>query len=456
MIESGLSSRPPRRRIWPRPASLLVGMLLAILPACAALLAGVFWPLTRDIAMGVAAFSVAWSFAIGWAVVRVMERHLRTLISLVDSARAQDYGIRAVHAREQGPLGDLYRQINALIADLDAQRTASQELLGVLRRVVDQIDVAILVFEASGQLRLANPVAMKLLGIPAGESLTWSYLDTPFAEMSLETDARIVDHRFPGAEGRWRIVEQTYRQQGRPARIVFVADVQQVLAAEEIRVWQRLIRVISHEVNNSLAPITSLCQTLDGILDRSPDTEGTEMLRDGLSLIGDRARGLKSFISVYARIARLPEPRKAIFPVQRLVEKIAGIFVADGVVIEGEVPQIELLGDQVHLEQVLINLVRNAVQSRQAAEPHGDSPVVMRVFARYGQCEFEIVDNGTGIANPENLFVPFYTTRPEGAGIGLVLCRSIVAQHGGKVSLTNRTDARGAIARVSLPLPHRN
>ncbi|WP_291777314.1 ATP-binding protein [Luteibacter sp.] len=431
-------------------------MLLALAPACAALVVGAFQPLSQDMAIGIAVFSVIWSLGIGWTLVRAMERHLRTLSSLVDSARAQDYGVRAVHAREDGPLGDLYRQINALIGDLDSQRTASQELLGVLHRVVDQIDVAILVFEASGRLRLANPVAMKLLGIPSDGPSTISYGDTPFPGMGLDAGTRVLDHRFPGAQGRWRIVEQSYRQQGRPARIVFVADVQQVLAVEEIRVWQRLIRVISHEVNNSLAPITSLCQTLDGILARTTDLGEIDVLRDGLSLIGERAMGLKSFISVYARIARLPEPRKALFPVSRLVEKIAGMFAADGVLVEGEMPSTDLLGDVVHLEQVLINLLRNAVQSQQAVDPKNGLPVVLRVFVHDGQCEFEIVDNGTGIANPENLFVPFYTTRPEGAGIGLVLCRSIVAQHGGRVSLTNREDARGAIARVSLPLPHRN
>ncbi|URL59703.1 PAS domain-containing sensor histidine kinase [Luteibacter flocculans] len=454
MIPGLSSSAPPRRRAWSRPVSLVAGMLLAVAPGCLVLFTASYRAVPRQVEIAVASLSIVWAVAIGWSMVRAMERHLRTLASLVESARNHDFGVRSVHAREAGPLGDLYRQINALIDDLENERTASQELLGVLRRVVDQIDVAILVFGASGRLRLANPVAARLLGMPAGDTVAdLAYDDTPFAGMTLGGDPRIVDYRFPGGDGRWRITEQTYRQQGRPARIVFVADVQQVLATEEIRVWQRLIRVIGHEVNNSLAPIASLCQTLDSILSRSPDIVEKGMLHDGLSLIAERAQGLKSFISVYAQVARLPEPRKVMFPVRRLVERTAGMFAADGVRIDGEVPDLTLFGDQVHLEQALINLVRNAVQSQAAAAATGAEPVRLGVSVQAGRCVFEIVDSGTGIANPENLFVPFYTTRAEGAGIGLVLCRSIVAQHAGTVTLHNRDDARGAVARMVLPLP---
>jgi two-component system, NtrC family, nitrogen regulation sensor histidine kinase NtrY len=259
----------------------------------------------------------------------------------------------------------------------------------------------------------------------------------------------VLDHRFAGGEGRWQVSAQFYRHHGLPARIVFVADIRQVLADEEIRVWQRLIRVISHEVNNSLAPIASLCQTLDGILLRSQEQAHVPVVREGLSLIAERASGLKDFISIYSRIARLPEARKALFPVRRLIERVMGMFAADGVVLEEGLPDFALYGDQIHLEQVLINLLRNAVQANQDAA----TPVTLRVSLRHGDCVFEIADRGAGIANPENLFVPFYTTKPDGAGIGLVLCRNIIAKHGGKVSLANREDGRGAIARVSLPLP---
>lgn len=453
MISGGLSSAPPRRRVWSRPAAILLSTVAATTPACVILLVNVMHPLPHDAIAGCVAASVLWALAIGWALLRAVDRHLRTLASLVDSARAHDYTIRAVHAREEGSLGELYRQVNALIGDLDAQRSTEQELLGVLRRVVDQIDVAIVVFGASGQLRLVNPSGAKLLGVDASKLAALSYDETPFPRMDLGAEGRVVDYRFATAEGRWRISEQNYRQQGRPARIVFVADVQQVLADEEIRVWQRLIRVVSHEVNNSLAPIISLCQTLDGIIGRMPPQGETVSLRDGLSLIADRAEGLKSFISVYARVARLPEPRKAMFPVRQLVDRVAGMFATDGVLVEGDVPMVELFGDRVHLEQVLINLVRNAVQSTDAVSEGDAQPVMLRVAIRGERCEFEIVDAGTGIANSENLFVPFYSTRQDGSGIGLVLCRNILSQHGGTVSLSNRPDARGAIARVSLPLP---
>jgi signal transduction histidine kinase len=167
-----------------------------------------------------------------------------------------------------------------------------------------------------------------------------------------------------------------------------------------------------------------------------------------LDVIADRAKGLKEFISVYARIARLPEPQKILFPAAQLIEKVSGIF-TNALEIVGVVPEIHLYGDPVHLEQALINLIKNALE----ANGEGAHPVKLSCHVRTDYCEFEIVDDGAGISNPGNLFVPFYTTKSEGAGIGLVLVRQIVAKHFGQVTLENRTDSHGAVARLILPLP---
>ena len=128
------------------------------------------------------------------------------------------------------------------------------------------------------------------------------------AELPLSSEPRIIDHAFSGIESRWQVSQLWYRHQGRPSRIVFIVDVRQVLVDEEILMWQRLIRVIGHEVNNSLAPISSLCQTLETILSRGDSEARQAAIREGLQVIGQRARGLQEFISVYSRIARLPEP----------------------------------------------------------------------------------------------------------------------------------------------------
>jgi nitrogen fixation/metabolism regulation signal transduction histidine kinase len=308
--------------------------------------------------------------------------------------------------------------------------------------------VAIIVCDSHDKIRLVNLLASTLLKSSTDELIGIDFAATTLAEIPLAAEPRLVDHRFPGGEGRWQVSQQHYRHQGKPSRIIFIADLKQVLSEEEIAAWQRLIRVISHEVNNSLTPITSLCQTLASIL-TNPTVGYESDVREGLGVIAERAKGLKKFISVYARIARLPEPQKILFPITQLVEKVSGIFADDKVKIVGGVPDIHLFGDPVHLEQALINLIKNALEANgEAAQAVKFS---CRVLSDY--CEFEIVDDGAGIGNPSNLFVPFYTTKSEGAGIGLVLVRQIAAKHFGQVTLENRTDGHGAIARLILPLP---
>ena len=315
--------------------------------------------------------------------------------------------------------------------------------------MVSEINVAIIVCDSHDKIILANRLAGRLLESPAEQLIGIDFDATALAEIPLSAAPRLMDHRFPGGEGRWQVSQQEYRHQGRPSRIIFITDLKQVLSDEEIAAWQRLIRVISHEVNNSLTPITSLCQTLAAILATPHGRADANDVRDGLSIIAERARGLKEFISAYARIARLPEPSKVMFDVAQLLARIKGIVGRDILEIVGTPPDVRLFGDPVHLEQALLNLIKNAVE----ANGEGGPRVHLSCRIRGGECEFAIVDEGPGISNPQNLFVPFYTTKSAGSGIGLVLCRQIATTHFGQVTLENRGDARGAIAKLVIPLP---
>jgi two-component system, NtrC family, nitrogen regulation sensor histidine kinase NtrY len=440
-------SAPPRRWLSAGARLLLWIASCAIAPALLVVLA-VEDALTKHRVEAVALFGVIWIAIVAVAVRAGVMRRIRALSNLVETAHAQDFSIKAAHARESGELGELYRQLNVLIGDLEAGRHTEQELLGMLQKVVDQISVAIVACDPYDRIRLVNPLAARLLRTPAEQLLGTDYAATPLAEIPFSAEPRIVDFRFPGAESRWQVSQQFYRREGRPSRIVFIVDLRMALAEEEILVWQRLIRVISHEVNNSLTPILSLCQTLENVVARGDAAEQLDIMRDGLQVISHRAGGLKEFISTYARIARLPEPQKVEFPAARLAQRVLAMFPGGVVERVGDAPTATLFGDPVHLEQALINLVKNAVEANDgSAEP-------VRFCCRIvdGHAEFEIVDNGAGIRNPGNLFVPFYTTKPGGAGVGLVLCRKIAAKHHGQVSLENRSDAPGAVARLSVPL----
>lgn len=442
------ASTPPRRRL-PADLRLFLAILGCVIPSVLFLIVLLVSPHSSGVAVAVAVVSLVWILVVAVRTREDVLHHIRTLSNLIEAARVQDYSLKGSRGRESGELAELYRQINALTDSLKVGRQSEQELLSVLERVVSQINVAIVVCDSRERIRLANVLAGRLLKCSPRDLIGVDFASTALAQIPLAAQPKLLDHRFPGAEGRWQVSQQYYRHQGRPSRIIFITDLKQVLSEEEIAAWQRLIRVISHEVNNSLTPITSLCQTLAAILANPDSAERAHDVRDGLKVIEERAKGLREFISVYARIARLPEPQKVLFPVAQLIDRVKGIFSQSAVEIVGDIPQVRLFGDPVHLEQALINLIKNAL------EANAQSEVAVRVSCRIRdeRCEFEIVDDGAGISNPANLFVPYYTTKVEGAGIGLVLCRQVAAKHFGQVTLDNRPEGRGAIARLIVPLP---
>jgi len=404
------------------------------------------WP--ASVKAAIAVICLMWILILSGAVRGELLRHVRTLSNLVESIRTQDYSMKGSRARESGELAELYQQINGLTDSLKSSRQSEQELLSILDKVVSQINVAIVVCDSRNHIRLVNRLAAALLKSTGDELVGVNISDTPLAQFLDSTEPRLVDLRFPGADGRWQITQHHYRHQGQVSRILFIADLRQVLSDEEIAAWQRLIRVIGHEVNNSLTPISSLCQTLTGMLARPDSADYAADVREGLSVIADRARGLQEFISVYARLARLPEPHKVPFAVTELAAKLQHFFTRQALEIQ-PFPDVAVFGDPVHLEQALINLIKNALEANPTSAP----AVQLSCHSQDGECEFRIVDQGPGIGNPQNLFVPFYTTKPAGAGIGLILCRQIAVGHHGRVSLENRSDGPGAVARLTLPLP---
>jgi two-component system nitrogen regulation sensor histidine kinase NtrY len=227
-----------------------------------------------------------------------------------------------------------------------------------------------------------------------------------------------------------------------------MTDVSRSLRDEERQAWQRLIRVIGHEINNSLAPIKSIAGSLERLVARDPKPADWESdMRDGLQVIGGRADSLSRFTAAYAQLARLPAPTIEPVSLAPLVTRVAGLEQRLAVHVAGG-PGVILRADAAQLEQLLINLVRNAV----------DAALVTRGGVRVGwtvtdtQVRVYVDDDGPGVSNPANLFVPFFTTKPGGSGIGLVLCRQIAEAHGGTVTLENRQPGPGCRAELVLPL----
>ncbi len=225
-----------------------------------------------------------------------------------------------------------------------------------------------------------------------------------------------------------------------------LADVSKTLREEELQAWQRLVRVLSHEINNSLAPIKSITGSLLALLERGArPADADEDLRRGLGIIGGRSDALVRFMSAYARLAKLPAPYLMPLDVGAWVRRVAAletrlpITVVDG-------PAVMLLADGDQLDQLLINLVRNAVDA--SLETGGG--VRLGWTRRNGTLSLTVEDDGPGLASAANLFVPFFTTKPHGSGIGLVLSRQIAEAHGGNLTLENRRHRRGCIATLRI------
>ena len=388
-------------------------------------------------------FWLGFAFALRERVVRP----LQTLSNLLAALLEGDYSIRSRGASSQDALGLAMMEVNALGETLREQRMGALEASAVLRKVMDEIDVAVYAFDAERKLRLVNAAGERLLGQPA-ERLRNRTAEAIGLDMCLEADRRILDATFPGARGRWELRRTTFRQGGQPHELLVMSDVSQTLREEELLAWQRLIRVLSHEINNSLAPIKSIAGSLTSLVSR-PDrpTDADEDITRGLNIIAGRSDSLSRFMQSYARLAKLPAPRLRAVSVSDWIYRNATLETRlDVKVIEGPPVTIQADGDQ--LDQLLINLVRNAVDA--SLETGGTVTLCWTV--EDGHVVITVLDEGEGLSDTANLFVPFFTTKPQGSGIGLALSRQIADAHRGILTVENRRGHRGVEAKLRLPV----
>jgi two-component system nitrogen regulation sensor histidine kinase NtrY len=377
---------------------------------------------------------------------------LQTTANLLSALREGDFSIRARGSRSGDPLNDVMIEVNVLADTLRGQRLDALEATALLRKVMVEIDVAVFTFDAQQRLQLVNRAGERLLGTTAERLLDRTAQEIELAEWLLGESPRIAAISFPGGSGRWEIRHTSFRQHGMPHQLLVLADVSKPLREEERQAWQRLIRVLGHELNNSLAPIKSIAGSLGSLLKREPlPNDWDDDLQRGLGVISARADALSRFMGAYARLARLPPPRFQIVPVAPFFERIATLEIRMPVAIEPG-PDLEVRADSDQLEQLLINLVKNAVDA--ALETGGGVSVTwMRVPGATPFLEIRVEDEGPGLSNTANLFVPFFTTKPAGSGIGLVLSRQIAEAHGGSLTVQNRRPGPGCEARLRLPLP---
>jgi two-component system, NtrC family, nitrogen regulation sensor histidine kinase NtrY len=374
----------------------------------------------------------------------------RSLTNLLDGIAQGEYSLRARSDPRPGESGELMATINRLATNLSEQRRESVENQLLARLVIDHIDVAIVALGSHNQISFVNPAARSLLRLDCGDSNGALLKQLSFVDSLSIGSHQVVELSLGGQQGRFNVHVQGFRESGMQNKLLFITDVGTLLRSEERKAWQRLVRVISHEINNSLSPIASISQTLHRSVSRQEtrDAQAGNLL-EGLSLIAERANGLKQFVGSYRRLAKLPEPEKQMVSILGLVQKSGRLFVNQTIRIESE-SDVQLFVDPFQFEQVLINLFKNAVEAMSQRKPDGIISIEWRAMGSF--LKISILDEGSGIGNPDNLFVPFYTTKDKGSGIGLVLCRQIVEAHNGRLSIANRTDSKGCIASIEVPL----
>jgi PAS domain S-box-containing protein len=373
---------------------------------------------------------------------------LQTLSNLLAALREGDFSVRGRAARQDDALGEVMREVNTLGGTLREQRLGALEATTLLRSVMKEVDVAIFAFDDRQNLRLVNRAGERLMGQPT-ERLIGLGADTlNLARCLTGEPQQTFQMTFPGGSARWGMRRSVVRERGLPLALIVISDITQPLREEELQAWQRLVRVLGHELNNSLTPIKSISGSLSSLLARRPlPDDWEEDMQRGLAIIASRSEALSRFIGAYARLAKLPRPQLQPLDVGEWIKRVVAMETRLRVQVNPG-PRVTIQVDPDQLEQVVINLLRNAADA--ALETGGGVEVEWRQSA--AQFELWVQDDGPGLPNTANLFVPFFTTKPGGSGIGLVLSRQIAEAHGGSLTLENRPAGPGCRAILRVPL----
>jgi PAS domain S-box-containing protein len=374
-------------------------------------------------------------------------RSLNLVANLLGALREGDYSIRGLSAKSGSSMSMVMREVNDLGSTLQRQRTEAVESAALLTHVMEEIGVAVFAFDPTNQLLLVNRAGEGLMGKSSDELIGCPASTLGFDEYLSGEPRRLIDRPFGGRRGRYEVRRTVFYRDGRPHHLVVLADLSQALREQEQAAWQRIVRVLSHEINNSLTPIKSIAHSLRRIVDRANGFQRSDEVLQGLSLIEERSGALGRFLRSYAQLARLPKPNPKQVKVPELIARIADLEKRLPVAVHPS-PDVKLVADSDQIEQLLINVVRNAVDA--SLETGGKVSIGWKRLGDW--FELNVEDEGKGLPDTSNLFVPFFTTKPSGSGIGLALSRQIAEAHGGTISLENRSSGRGCRATLRLPV----
>lgn len=458
-----MSAKPSRKeqskKLATEDSITLITLLATLIPS--ALLVACLWMFGLSIYL-ISIVAIFLFFLLIYSIVTVRRRiqgQTRGLHNLIEAISIGDYSFRGLTQNNKGVYGDITAVINSLAQTLQRQRLQSEESQLLLKKVVDQIDVAIIAWNEREELQLINPAAKRILRAAETthhETEPQSGSEIPeslnFVKEMKAGESVLKNLEFGNTRGQFRLFMERFISEGDTHSLLFLTNVSSILRHEEKRAWQNLVRVLSHEINNSLTPLKTLSETLTRqVIKREQDEQLKTEITDGMSIVSSRANALVEFVKSYQLVAKLPPPKKAPIHLSDLVKRVVGLFPDQNIVTEGEHLSIDV--DATQFEQALINLVKNAVEANLSnAAEHPSEPIEISWATNAASLFLKIKDSGPGIQISDNLFTPFYTTKSEGSGIGLVLSKQVIEAHEGFLSLDNASHGSGCVATVQLPL----
>jgi nitrogen fixation/metabolism regulation signal transduction histidine kinase len=451
--KAGTRKTPRKRARLPYEHRISLYSLLVALPGIvvsAILIWRQPWSAGSKVSLVLVGLFVWWVLAL--ALHDQTVRPLQTLANVIAALREEDYSFRARGAIQEDALGELSLEVNALADLLADQRIRAIEATALLRRVVEEIDAPLFAFDPDRVLRLVNPAGAKLLQQASVRLLGRTADEIGLAHCLSVASETLVPLPDNSSNARWLVRQSKFREKGVPHTLVVLLDVSRALREEERSAWQRLIRVLGHELNNSLASIKSIAGSLSSRLAETQlDPDQRRDFERGLAIIEDRTASLNRFLQAYRQIAQMPPPAIRRVDLLPIMERVVFLETRMAVALSRG-PDVMLMVDSDQIEHMLINLVRNAVEAAlEPARADREPQVIMNWAVQDESVEITIEDNGLGLMNPSNAFVPFYTTKPSGSGIGLALSRQIVEAHGGSIELSNLNGKRGCRVQVRLP-----
>jgi len=367
-----------------------------------------------------------------------------SLANLVEALNVGDFSLRGKAEVGQSGHSDLIRQINKLADSLTTARYDFKESQLLLAKVIKQIKVAIIACNEQGKITMVNPETELLLGLNESKLSHKTLADVNLAQVTQLKSNSIEKLTLGSRTARWHIFKDGFRDQGQQHTLYIFSDLDLLLSQQEQEAWKNLVRVLSHEINNSLAPIISLASTLDKLTARSDiELDDKEDIQSGLKIIQDRATSLKHFLAGYRVLTHLPQPKRKLVNVVPVIEQVVSLLKYPVTVTLP--PQLTLSIDVAQFEQCLINLLKNAYEASGK-----ESEIDLRLINKAGSVALYILDKGPGIQNLDNVFVPLFTTKAQGTGIGLSLCKQIIEGHQGQLHLSNRAEG-GCQVEIVLP-----